>query len=64
MPGRTERRERRKTTRVNWGDGHEVKVRHPRLREIPGPSVVCPPECNPVGETDQEWLENEAPDTR
>jgi|GEM_PF-4072118 len=59
MPRSKSRPERRKIIRVNWGDGHAETILVPRLKEIPGPSVVCPPECNPVGETGDEWLKKE-----
>ena len=43
----------------DWGDGHVVVVKKPKLKEIPGDSMVCPVPCYPVGEDDAQWKENE-----
>ncbi len=48
-----------KKTIFNWGDGHKVTVRKPKLNEVPGTSMMCPVICNPVGEDEDEWKKNE-----
>ena len=45
--------------KFNWGDGHTVTVRTPKLNEVPGDSMMCPVICNPVGEDEEEWKKNE-----
>lgn len=44
---------------IDWGDGHRVPLRRPKLEEIPGDSVVCPMPCHPVGEDEAEWKKHE-----
>lgn len=44
---------------IDWGDGHRVPLRRPKLDEIPGDSVVCPMPCYPVGENEEEWKKHE-----
>lgn len=57
------KKETKKRT-FNWGDGHRVTVRTPKLHEVPGESMMCPVICNPVGEDEVEWKEHEQKGTR
>ena len=45
--------------KIDWGDGHKVTIRKPKLDEVPGDSMMCPVICNPVGEDEDEWKRNE-----
>jgi len=44
---------------IDWGDGTRVTIRKPKLKEIPGDSVICPAPCYPVGEDEKEWKRHE-----
>lgn len=52
------KKETKKKT-FDWGDGHRVTVRKPKLEKVPGESMMCPVICNPVGEDEEEWKKNE-----